>query len=79
MNNFDGLPKDDKNPIEIKKDKYQDLINDFGMFITLNASRLDQQIFEGKEKELSNLMLDLRKPIINGLNYSDFISSYYNK
>jgi len=78
MNNFNRPPQN-TNPVEIKKDKYQDLINDFGMFITLNASRLDQQILQGKENELKELMIDLRKPIINGLNYSDFTSKYFNK
>lgn len=77
--NFNQLPQKNINSVEIKKDKYQDLINDFGMFITLNASRLDQQIIQGKENELKELMINLRKPIINGLNYSDFISKNFNK
>ena len=79
MNNFNSPPQNKTNSVEIKKDKYQDLINDFGMFITLNASRLDQQIIQDKENELKDLMVNLRKPIINGLNYSDFTSQHFNK
>lgn len=78
MNNFEG-PSQNNNKVEIKKDKYQDLINDFAMFITLNALRLDQQIIQGKDTELKDLIINLRKPIINGLNYSDFISQHFNK
>jgi hypothetical protein len=78
MENFKGPPQN-INPIEIKKDKYQDLVNDFGMFITLNASKLEQQILSGKEGELLELRSNLRKPIINGLNYSDFTSKKVNK
>ena len=78
MNNFNGPPQN-KPIVEIKKDKYQDFITDFGVFITLNASRLDQQIIQGKENELKDLMVNLRKPIINGLNYSDFTSKHFNK
>ncbi len=77
--NFDKAPKGNTNPIEIKKDNYLDLINDFGMFITLNASKLDQQILPGKEKELADIWEALRKPIINGLNYSDFTTQYATK
>jgi hypothetical protein len=78
MNNFNGLPQN-TNPIEIKRDKYLDLVNDFGVFITLNASRLDQQIIQGKDGELKELMTNLRKPIINGLSYSNFTSTHFNK
>jgi hypothetical protein len=76
---FDQLPQKNTNPIEIKKDKYQDFINDFGMFITLNASKLEQQIIPGREDELMELRHNLRKPIINGLNYSEFTSKHFNK
>jgi len=79
MNNFNRPPQNNTNPVEIKKDKYQDLVNDFGIFITLNASKLEQQILSGKENELLELRTNLRKPIINGLNYSDFTSNHFNK
>lgn len=78
MNNFNGPPQN-KNPIEIKKDKYHDLVNDFGIFITLNASKLEQQVLPGKEDELLEIRSNLRKPIINGFNYSEFTSKNFNK
>lgn len=68
-----------KGGVEIKKEKYLDLVNDFGFFITLNAARLDQQILPGKKNELDELQTVLRKPIINGLNYADFTSKNFNK
>jgi len=71
--------QEDKQGIDINKEKYFDLINDFGMFITLNASKLEQQVLPGKENDLLELRTALRKPIINGLNYSDFISQYSSK
>ena len=71
--------QNNSNSLEIKKDKYLDLINDFGVFITLNAINLEQQVLPGREEELSKLRVDLRKPIINGLNYSDFTSTHFNK
>ena len=81
MNNFNGPPqnKPNNNSLEIKKDKYLDLINDFGMLVTLNASKLEQQILPGRENDLLELRSNLRKPIINGLNYGDFTSKNFNK
>lgn len=76
--NFDQ-PKQERNKsLDVTKQEYLSLVNDFGFFITLNASRLDQQIIPGKENELAEMMADLRKPIINGLNYSDFMSQHFN-
>ncbi len=63
--------------IEMKKEKYADLINDFGYFITLNASKLEHQVIPGKEVELKELREALRKPLINGLNYTDFLSQHH--
>lgn len=71
--------QENKQTLDINKENYIDLVNDFGMFITLNASRLDQQIIQDKENELKDLMTNLRKPIINGLNYSNFVSQHFNK
>lgn len=73
--NFSPTPEKN-NTQEIKKDKYLDLVNDFGFFITLNASKLEQQINPGKEKDLLEIREVLRKPIINGLNYGDFTSQF---
>lgn len=79
MNNFNGPPQNNNNPVEIKKDKYEDLLLNFGLFITLNIVKLDQQIIKGYENELSDLIKNLKKPIINNLNYSDFISKNHDK
>lgn len=81
MNKFEGSNQNNnENPsVEIKKEKYLDLVNDFGLFITLNASKLEHQILPGKESELLELRSNLRKPIINGLNYSEFTSQHFNK
>ncbi|MBP6931545.1 MAG: hypothetical protein KBD48_00720 [Candidatus Pacebacteria bacterium] len=81
--NFDK-PKDNNNvdnnkSVDVKKEQYFDLVNGFGFFITLNASKLESQILPGKENELAELRAALRKPIINGMNYADFISKNFNK
>ncbi len=73
--NFNPTPEKN-NTQEIKKDKYLELVNDVSMLLSLNAARLDQQILPGKEKELEELQKVLRKPIINGLNYSDFTAQF---
>ncbi len=67
------------NKPEIKQDKYMDLINDFGMFITLNATKIEQDVKPGREAELIELRQALRKPIINGMNYADFMSKEWSK
>ncbi len=71
---FDQLPqnKPQEKGLDVKREKYLDLVNDFGVFITMNAMKLDQQILPGKEVELAELRSNLRKPIINGMNYSEF-------
>jgi hypothetical protein len=83
MNNFNKSPRnntiENKNPLDIKKDDYLDLVNDFGYFVTLNASRLDQQVIPGKEGELNDLVTTLRKPIINNLNYGEFVAQHFSK
>ncbi len=67
------------NTPEIKKDKYMELVNDFHMLITLNATRLDQQILPGQNTAIIEFQQSLRKPIINGLNYSDFVTEKWDK
>lgn len=62
--------------LEIHKAAYLELVNDVSMLLSLNAARLDQQIIPGKEKELDEFMKVLRKPVINGLNYSDFTAQF---
>jgi hypothetical protein len=64
---------------DIKKEDYLDLVNDFGLFITLNASKIEQQVKPGNENLVAEVRQALRAPIINGLNYSDFIAKYGNR
>ena len=64
------------NALEIHKAAYLELVNDVSMLFSLNAARLDQQIIPGKEAELDELQKVLRKPIINGLSYSDFTAQF---
>ncbi len=68
--NFEA-PK--QNKPEMKKEPYMDLVNDFGIFITLNTVKLEQEALPCKEAEIAELRKNLRKPIINGMNYSDFV------
>jgi hypothetical protein len=58
----------------LKKNSAIELINDFGMLISLNFSQITKM---GKDEtatnELVEMMKNLRKPIINGLTYFDLI------
>jgi hypothetical protein len=58
----------------VSKNDMNDFINDFGFLITLNFSQITKM---GKDKkstdELINMMSNLRKPIINGMNFTDII------
>ena len=60
--------------IENKKTSAIDLINDFGMLISLNFSQITKM---GKDQtstdELVKMMENLRKPIINGQTYFDLV------
>jgi hypothetical protein len=59
---------------EDKKTSAIDLINDFGMLISLNFSQITKM---GKDQtstdELIQMMENLRKPIINGQTYFDLV------
>jgi hypothetical protein len=56
--------------IEINKDYVNNFLNDFGFLITLNLSQVTKMgIDSNSTNELTNMMMNLRKPIINGLNY----------
>lgn len=79
MSNPEGMPGNKPKSLEVKRDTYDDLINDFGTFISLNAIKLDQQILPGKESELVELRKALQVPVINGLSYIDFISQHWQK
>lgn len=69
--------------IEINKDYVNNFLNDFGFFITLNLSQVTKMgIDSNSTNELTNMMMNLRKPIINGLNYIELTkdtNSLYGK
>ena len=69
--------------IEINKDYVNNFLNDFGFLITLNLSQVTKMgIDSNSTNELTNMMMNLRKPIINGLNYIELTkdtNSLYNK
>lgn len=57
----------------------KDFLTDFGTLMSLNFSQITKM---GKDddatKELTLMMQQLRKPIINGLNYFDFLKDNIN-
>ena len=69
--------------IEINKDYVNNFLNDFGFLITLNLSQVTKMgIDSNSTNELTNMMMNLRKPIINGLNYIELTkdtNSLYGK
>lgn len=69
--------------VEINKDYVNNFLIDFGFLITLNLSQVTKMgIDSNSTNELNNMMANLRKPIINGLNYIELIkdtNSLYNK
>ena len=69
--------------IEINKDYVNNFLNDFGFLITLNLSQVTKMgIDSNSTNELTNMMMNLRKPIINGLNYIELTkdtNSLYSK
>jgi len=68
---------------EINKDYVNNFLNDFGFLITLNLSQVTKMgIDSNSTNELTNMMMNLRKPIINGLNYIELTkdtNSLYSK
>jgi len=69
--------------VEINKNYVNAFLLDFGYLITFNLSQVTKMgIDSNSTNELNNMMLNLRKPIINGLNYAELIkdtNSLYNK
>lgn len=69
--------------VEINKDYVNKFLNDFGFLITLNLSHVTKMgIDSNSTNELTNMMMNLRKPIINGLNYIELTkdtNSLYSK
>lgn len=58
----------------------KDFLTDFGTLISLNFSQITKMGKDGDAtKELTLMMQQLRKPIINGLNYFDFLKDNINK
>ena len=56
--------------IEINRNYVNTFLLDFGYLITLNLSQVTKMgIDSNSTNELTNMMMNLRKPIINGLNY----------
>lgn len=54
----------------LKKASTIELINDFGMFISMNLSQVTRMgKDEAATKELNLMMKNIRGPIINGMNY----------
>jgi hypothetical protein len=79
LNPEKNISKNEAIPNVSLRKEYTDLVNDFGIFITLNASKIEQQMKPEHSKEADKIRTVLRSPIINGLNYSDFISQNWNK
>jgi hypothetical protein len=69
--------------IQINKNYVNTFLLDFGYLITLNLSQVTKMgVDSNSTDELNNMMMNLRKPIINGLNYSELIqdtNTLYNK
>ncbi len=63
----------------VDKTFVKDFLTDFGTLISLNFSQITKM---GKDadaiKELTLMMQQLRKPIINGLNYFEFLKDNIN-
>ena len=66
-----------KHLLKFNESNYNEVSNfllDFGMFITLNLSKVDSYSINDNRQELNNMMKRLREPILNGKNYSEVIS-----
>ena len=63
----------------VDKKFVKDFLTDFGTLISLNFSQITKMgKDENATKELTLMMQQLRKPIINGLNYFDFLKDNIN-
>lgn len=55
-------------------------LNDFGWLVSMNFSKIGQQaVDEDARRQLAVMMGELRKPILNGKSYSDFINSNFDE
>jgi hypothetical protein len=58
----------------VNKNFIEEFMLDFGFFITLNLAKcVDLAIDEPSKKELTIMMQNFRKPIINGMSYTELI------
>lgn len=58
----------------VKKSDLLNFLNDFGFFITLNLSKIQQFTIDEKANVEIGLMLKrLREPLINGKNYTEIL------
>lgn len=58
----------------LKKNSAIELINDFGMFLSMNLSQVTRMgKDEAATKELNMMMKNIRGPIINGMNYFELV------
>jgi hypothetical protein len=56
----------------------KEFLTDFGWLISMNFSQIQQQaVDDDARKQLVLMMAELRKPILNGKKYSDFISDNF--
>jgi len=70
IKNFKQFVNESNQNIQIDKNYVNDFFNDFGFLITLNFSQITRMgIDQNSTNELNTMMSNLRKPIINGLNY----------
>ena len=59
---------------QVNRKYVNEFLSDFGFFITLNLSQVTKMgVDETSNMELNQMMLNLRKPIINGKSYVDLI------
>lgn len=58
----------------------REFLTDFGWLVSMNFSQITQQaVDEDAERELNDMMKQIRKPILNGMNYFDFIRDNINE
>jgi hypothetical protein len=68
---MEGMNKNEK--LNVNKEEYLNLVNDFNMLIGINVIKLGEQALPGKESEVAKFQQELRKPILNGMNYNEFV------
>jgi hypothetical protein len=64
----------------VDKNFVKEFLTDFGLLISLNFSQITKMGKDAEStKELTIMMQQLRKPIINGQTYFDFVKDNINK